>query len=351
MAEDGSGDRTLPATEARKQRARDEGQAPLSRELVTLCSLAAATGVFAMAGPGLVGSLGRRLTQALMLLDAPPGAALEAAAASLLVTIGPLLAVVVCAGAGSVLVQTGGLLKTDALLPDLSRLSPKRGLARIFGLDGAVDTLKSLAKVGVLGWAAWRAVTDAVPRFTRASQGGAEAAMQSVSADIMHVLLLTLACQTAIALADTGWVRFQFARRLRMSGHDIKQEHKEAEGDPHYKGKLRQIRMSRARRRMLAAVPKATVVITNPTHYAVALSYDRGAQAAPRVVAKGMDEVAARIREMAARHGVPLVANPPLARALHKIELDRDVPAEHFKAVAEIIAYVWRLKARAGDAR
>ncbi len=134
---------------------------------------------------------------------------------------------------------------------------------------------------------------------------------------------------------------------MRMSRQELADEHKQTEGDPAHKAKLRALRRARARRRMMAAVPTATVVITNPTHYAVALAYERGGQGAPRVVAKGMDEVAARIRALAAEHRVPLVANPPLARALHRVDVDSEVPAEHFKAVAEIIAYVWRLRGQA----
>jgi len=138
---------------------------------------------------------------------------------------------------------------------------------------------------------------------------------------------------------------------MRMSEQEIKQEHRDSEGDPRLKAKLRQLRTARARRRMMAAVPTATVVITNPTHYAVALAYDRNTQSAPRIVAKGVDEVAARIRAMAEQHKVPMVANPPLARALHTLELEAEVPAEHFKAVAEIIAYIWRLQGRVAAAR
>ena len=129
-----------------------------------------------------------------------------------------------------------------------------------------------------------------------------------------------------------------------MSREDLRQEAKEADGDPKVKGRLRQLRQARAKRRMLAQVAQATVVVTNPTHYAVALRYERGKAAAPRIVAKGVDEVAARIREAATKASVPLVPNPPLARALHGLPVDAEVPAEHFKAVAEIIAYVWRLR-------
>ena len=139
--------------------------------------------------------------------------------------------------------------------------------------------------------------------------------------------------------------RISFNASLRMTRQEQRDEHRDSDGDPHVKGRIRQIRMQRAKRRMMQAVPQATVVVTNPTHYAVALVYDRATNGAPRVVAKGMDEMAARIREVARAAGVPLVANPPLARALYPLPLDAEVPAEQFKAVAELIAYVWRLKA------
>jgi flagellar biosynthetic protein FlhB len=136
------------------------------------------------------------------------------------------------------------------------------------------------------------------------------------------------------------------ARKLRMSRQEQKDEHKESDGNPQVKARLRQLARSRARKRMMTAVPKAAVVITNPTHFAVALAYERGTKGAPRLVAKGADEVAERIREIAREHRVPVVANPPLARALFRIEIDTEIPSEHFKAVAEIIAYVWRMRAK-----
>ena len=144
-----------------------------------------------------------------------------------------------------------------------------------------------------------------------------------------------------VALGDFGWERFRHLRRMRMSREDLKEEHKESEGDPHLKARQRQLRQQASRRRMMAAVPRATVVVTNPTHYAVALAYEKDS-GAPRVVAKGMDSMAGRIREAAREAGVPLVPNPPLARALYKLELGREIPPDHYAAVAEIIAFVWR---------
>ena len=342
MAE--SEDRTQGATERRQQRAREEGQAPLSRELVTLGGLGAATLMLAMGAPAISSALGVRLQRMMTDLSASPESALHDAGLALLVAALPVMGAVLLAGGLSVLLQTGWLLHGAALMPDLARLDPRRGLKRVFGLDNAAEALKALAKVGVLGWAAWHALVHATPDIIASVSWHPAAMLDRLTRELLHLFLLVVGCQAGIALLDTAWVRFRFAKRLRMSREEIKQEQKEADGDPRFKARLRQLRTARARRRMLAAVPKATVVITNPTHYAVALAYDRGAQAAPRVVAKGMDDVAARIRKAATDSGVPLVANPPLARALHQVPLDAEVPAEHFKAVAEIIAYVWRLR-------
>lgn len=350
MAEEAeSGDRNKPATEHRLQRARDDGEAPLSRELSVLAGLGTATLVLAMAGPGLARDLSARLVRMLGAMNATPDAALRDAGWALLFAAGPLIGAVLLAGGVSVLLQTGGLLHGKALMPDLARLSPMRGLKKLLGPNSLIEALKSLAKVGVLAWAAWRALVDALPGVTASVMWQPETLLDRLTRDLIHLCILVLACQAGITVLDLAWVRFRFAKRMRMTAQEIKEEHRDSEGDPRLKAKLRQMRMARARQRMMAAVPSATVVITNPTHYAVALAYDRGTQSAPRVVAKGMDEVAARIRAMATKHGVPLVANPPLARILHTLELDAEVPAEHFQAVAEIIAYVWRLRGQSGS--
>jgi flagellar biosynthetic protein FlhB len=170
-----------------------------------------------------------------------------------------------------------------------------------------------------------------------------------VALPVFHLAVASLCVHGIVAGADLMWVRFRHARDLRMSKQDLRDELKDTEGNPHIKARIRRIRVIRARRRMMAKVPGATVVVTNPTHYAVALAYDRTNNPAPRIVAKGADSVAARIREVAEANGVPLVANPMLARALYQLDLDTEIPAEHYKAVAEIIAYVWRLR-QAGQA-
>ena len=207
-----------------------------------------------------------------------------------------------------------------------------------------------MAKVAVIGIILWRVVLADLPGLMVAPFGDPNQLLTRAARPVLHVLLVVLAAQAAIAVLDYAWVTLRHVRGLRMSRHDIQEEQKETEGDPRVKARLRQIRGIRARRRMLAAVPKATVVITNPTHYAVALVYDRAKHAAPRVVAKGVDSLAARICEAAEANRVPVVANPPLARALYRVEIDADIPAEHYQAVAEIIAYVWRLARPRGKA-
>lgn len=336
-------DRTLAASERRLTQAREQGQAPLSRELVTAAGLGAVALVLATAGPDLSIGLGTRLRD-MLVMDAAPGVALQRAGIAWAGAVAPVLGAAALAGTAAVLLQTRFLLHAPALLPDLSRLDPRRGLKRVLGLNNTIETLKALVKAAVLVWALWSAALGVWPLLGATTGWTVAVLFARIGRELLHATLLVAGCQAVIAVLDVGWVRWRFAQRLRMSREEQKQEHREAEGDPKVKQRLRQLRLIRGRRRMLAAVSKATVVITNPTHYAVALSYRRGGQGAPRIVAKGMDEVAARIREAATKAGVPLVANPPLARALHELPLEAEVPAEHFKVVAEIIAYVWRLR-------
>ena len=336
-------DRTQAASERRLLRAREEGQAPVSRELSAAVGLGAAALVLVLGGPALAREVGRRLGAMLAMGVLPEGALFEATAVWARAA-GPLLATVALAGTGIVFLQTGFLVHSKAALPDLARLDPRRGFRRVFGLDNAAEALKALVKLAVLAWAMWSALAGSWPGLALASSWTTVRLLEELTRQLVHLVLLVLAAQVGIALLDVGWTRWRFAQRIRMSREDLKQEQRESDGDPGIKARLRQLRLARSRKRMMAAVARATVVVTNPTHYAVALAYERGTQAAPRVVAKGVDDVAARIRAAAEKAGVPLVANPPLARALYGVPLDREVPPEHFRLVAEIIAYVWRLR-------
>lgn len=346
-------DRTEAATPRRLQKAREEGQVPVSRELTSFAGLAAVALAMVVAGPqavhGLALRLGAFLARAHTLSPGLPVARL--AGEAWLRAAGPFVLAALVAGVTAVLLQTRFLLSGWGLRPDFSRLSPRNGLRRMVSPESGIEAAKSLAKVAVLGVVLWRVLLADLPGLLAAPFGEPSQILDRAAGPMLHILLVVLAAQGGIAALDYFWVVLRHNRGLRMSRHDVLEEQKETEGDPRLRARLRQIRTVRARRRMLAAVQKATVVVTNPTHYAVALAYDRAKHAAPRLVAKGVDSLAARIREVAEANRVPVVANPPLARALYRVELDAEIPAEHYQAVAEIIAYVWRLARRPVEGR
>ncbi|WP_149535834.1 EscU/YscU/HrcU family type III secretion system export apparatus switch protein [Siccirubricoccus phaeus] len=342
-------DRTEAPSQKRLEKAREQGQVPLSREAVGFATLLAATIACFLTLPPL--GLGwlrsmRRLFEAAepalaTPLATPLVAALLRASALLLL---PVLGLVGLAAILASLAQTGPGLHPEKLAPDLSRLSPLAALRRLFGAEGLIELGRTLVKLVLLGTALWQAVEP--ERLQAMLHLPVAALLQESGHAMLRLLVAMLLAFGVLAVLDLLLVRWRFLQQMRMSREDIREEHKESEGDPHIRARQRQIRETRARRRMLAQVPKATVVITNPTHYAVALLYEQGQAAAPRLVAKGADELAARIRAVAEEHGVPIVSNPPLARALFRLEPDTEVPAEHWQAVAEIIAYVWRLQGR-----
>ena len=319
---------------------------PLSRELPVLAGLLAATLVLAVDGGGITSRLSLRLARLLAHAGNPAltgREGLRQAFVALLTASGPFVLAVLLAGSAAVLLQTGFLLHGGGLKPELRRISPSAGLHRLLSAESLLEGVKSLGKVAVLALVTWQVLRLDLPALLGAPRSTLPAVLAATLRAVLHVLAAVLLVQAAIALGDLVWVRFRHAGRLRMTRQELRDEQKETEGDPKIKARIRRIRQQRARRRMLAAVPKATVVVTNPTHYAVALAYNRTKNAAPRVVAKGVDSLAQRIREVAEANRVPLVANPPLARALYRVDLETEIPAEHFQAVAEIIAYVWRL--------
>jgi flagellar biosynthetic protein FlhB len=344
-----SADRTEAATPRRLERAREEGQVALSREAITWASLCGAGLAAAVTMPALLpGQLAALRLLLSGLAEARPAAAATIALQAGLLALLPMALGALVGAAVATLLQTGFMLNAKALVPDAKRLDPLAALHRLLGPEAVAQLLRTLLKLAVLGLATWWALD--LPALGASVHQPAGLLLAEAGRQSLRLLIAVLAAFALVAGFDLGWVHWRHASSLRMSREELREEHRESEGDPHIKARLRQIRQTRARRRMLAQVPKAAVVITNPTHYAVALAYEQGQSAAPRLVAKGVDSMAARIRAAAEEHGVPIVANPPLARALYTLEPDSEIPPEHWQMVAEIIAYVWRLRGQVAAA-
>jgi len=262
----------------------------------------------------------------------------------------PLAVLVLAALAGN-MIQHRLVWSADPLKPKLSKISPLAGLKRLFSSQALANFAKGLVKLVVIGAVMFALLWPQRHRLAGLVQTdilGSLLITRSLSLDLLAAVVAIL---FLVAAADYLFQYRQWFERQKMSLREMKEEFKQTEGDPLVKGKIRQLRQNRMRKRMMAAVPKASVIITNPTHYAIALQYDRGMEA-PVCLAKGVDAVALKIREVAGEHSIPIVENPPLARALHAtVEIDEEIPTEHYKAVAEIIGYVMKLRRGAGQAR
>ncbi|HUZ72582.1 MAG TPA: flagellar biosynthesis protein FlhB [Stellaceae bacterium] len=349
--ESDGGQKTEEPSQRRLQRARDEGQVAQSREINTWFLLATSGIIVIFLAPAighsLVGLLGAfvdptRFLSADGILWPAVVADLRAVMAAFVL---PMLLLTAAAAAGT-LAQIGFVFATDKLGFDVSRVSPLAGFGRLFSFRSLVETLKSLAKMVLVGTVAATMLRGEIMRVPLLGLAPEDLPAE-IERLVLRLLLGVLSVLTVLAGADYVYQRLSLLRSLRMTRREVKDELKQSDGDPLIKARLRQIRTERARRRMMAAVPGASVVITNPTHFAVALKYEMGESGAPRVVAKGADLIAQRIRDIATENGVPVMENPPLARALYaSVELDREIPPEHYKAVAEVIGYVFRLKGK-----
>ena len=360
MAEDSDLEKTESATPRRLDKAREEGQVARSRELASFALLSA--GFFG--AWGLSGSIATHLQDMLrgaftfnhaMLLDTNRmliGAG-NAGHEGLMAVL-PILALTGVAALVAPMAMGGWLLSPKVFQFKPERLDPIAGIGRIFSLNGLIQLGMSIAKVLVV---AVIGVTAVMHRKAEILALAAEPLREALG----HGLKLVGACTATtvagmfvIAALDVPYQLWQYHKKLRMTKEEVKREHRENEGDPHVKGKIRQQQRAAARRRMMAAVPKADVIVTNPTHYAVALQYADDAMRAPKVVAKGVNLVAARIREIAAEHNIAMLEAPPLARALyHNVELNREIPGSLYNAVAEVLAWVYQLRrfrAEGGDA-
>jgi len=261
-----------------------------------------------------------------------------------LTAIGPVLGVLVVAAIAGNAIQHRLLWTSEPVIPKLNRISFSGGLQRIFSKHALVQFVKGLLKLAIVGSVIYVIGSSEVERMGLLVNGEIALTVSVTFVLALKIMAAVTAIMALVAAADYLWSRHSWYERQRMSVREVREEYKEQEGDPTIKAKLRQIRQSRSRKRMMQDVPDATVVVMNPTHFAVALKYEQG-MGAPICVAKGQDHIALKIREVAYRHAVPVVQNPPLARALFKsVEIEQEVPVEHYKAVAEVIGYVMKLR-------
>jgi flagellar biosynthetic protein FlhB len=355
MAEGAEDDaeRSEEPTQKRLADAHKRGDVVKSQEVNNWFLLAGAAGALAMFGANSAEALAGTLADMLGHLDrfAVDGTDLRVLmlrlGAGVAAAFGlPLLFIGVAAAFGHV-VQHGLLWTTEPLVPKLSKISPGAGLKRLFSKQTIGTLVKGLAKLAIVGAAVAAAVwpeRDRLGLLPALEVGALAGYLDHLALKLLGTAVAVLA---VVAIADWVYQRQSWLAKHRMSLREIKDEHKQMEGDPHIKGKLRQLRLQKSKKRMMARVPEATVVIANPTHFAVALKYEAG-MSAPLCLAKGADLIALRIRTLAEENRVPVVENPPLARALYATaEIDREIPSEHYRAVAEVIGYVMKLKRRA----
>ena len=351
MSENDAQERTEQPTQKRLEDARKKGQVPRSIDLGAAAVTLAATGALFMFGAaaaeGLMGMLvdglqvrGRELAQDDVMLRQ-----LGESGSLALLAIVPLFAAMFVAAVASPALIGGWAFSSEALSFKPERLDPVRGIGRMFSVRSVVELLKSIAKFALIAGIAVLVIRSQLAEIGALATQSIGPAIVESGRISLYALLSMAAGLAIIAAIDAPFQLWQHTKELRMSLQEIREEMKESEGSPETRARIRQMQQTLARRRMLQDVPKANVVITNPTHYAVALRYDEKQDLAPVVLAKGSDEIAARIREVAREHGVPLVSAPPLARAIFRhVDIGRQIPHALFVAVAQVLTYVWQLK-------
>lgn len=352
MSEESGLEKTEPASSRRLEQAREEGDVPRSRELAT-CTVLMAAGIgLWTTGTGVVRSINNMLVSGLS-FDRDIAFNPDAILARIIEHIGPLLlafaplaGLLMLVALASPLLIGGWLFSVKSLQPNFGRMNPLSGLGNMVSTRALVELIKALGKTIIVGSIAWVVVNHQID----AVLGLTVEPLRTGPAHMTHILLTSFISivggLVVIAMIDAPYQMWHYANKLKMTRQEVREEAKESDGNPEIKAKIRQQQREMARRRMMSEVPTADVVVTNPTHFAVALKYADGSRGAPKVIAKGADEVAAKIREIAAANKVPLLEAPPLARALYThTDLGDEIPEALYTAVAEVLAYVYQLKA------
>ncbi len=350
-----SDERTEQPTSKKLEQFRNEGRVAKSQDLSGIVVLYVGVYMLAVIGPRLVENLSEIMRISYEEIGKQrPGLItynylLETGSQSLLemgMIMAPWLGVLVAIGIGANVVQTRGLVQPKLLIPKWDRLNPLSRLKQMFGKQIVAETVKGLAKQSAIALVVYGTLSGRLGELINSARLGFDSGVSGSVTVAYDMSIQAAAVLMAIALLDYGWQFYQFRKSLLMSKQEVRDESKQQEGSPEVKSRIRRIQREMAQRRMMAQVPKADAIIVNPTHYAAAIRYDNKTMDAPRLVAKGHDEVALRIISLARKHGVPVVPNKPLARALYKLPLDTVIPPEFFQAVAEVLAFVYGLKRR-----
>lgn len=349
LAEEDDAQKTEDPTAKKLSDARDRGEVAQSQEIKTWAILLGGTFGVVLLAPWMARGV---RDNAFVYIARPESIPLDMggfhklmtdAAVDLVIVLLPLMMLLVVMGLASNIAQVGLKLSIEKIQPDLSKISVLKGIKRMFSMRTLVEFLKGIFKITIVGIISFGLALTLIDDLTLIAEMDFLTSLDRIHMVAILLLASTVLVMTVIAIADYIYQRMEFMKKMRMTQQEVKDENKNAEGDPLVKSRIRQIRMERARQRMMQSVPDADVVITNPTHYSVALQYDIETMPAPIVVAKGVDELAFRIREVAKENDVPLVENAPLARALFaSVDIDEEIPAEHFAAIAEIIGFVMR---------
>ena len=353
-----AGEKTELPTEKRLREAREQGNIPRSRELATAAVFVAAVlALYAMAGS--MGNSARQWMKAALspevgLLNTPNALFGHAGwmLLKLMLAFSPLIVVCLAAGMIAPALMGGLQFSNKALMPDLKRMNPLTGIKRLVGAEALAELVKSMLRVAFVGTAAGLCIWQGADGLRGLLHLPLESAIGRGLGFTLKLLLATAGAMALLAAIDAPYQKWNWLRKLKMTRQQLREEMKESDGSPEVKGRIRQMQHQMSQRRMMEDVPKADVIVVNPTHYAVALKYQAGQMGAPTVVAKGVDELAMRIREVADAHRIAIVSAPPLARALYREgQLGREIPVRLYAAVAQILSYVYQLRAwRVGEA-
>jgi flagellar biosynthetic protein FlhB len=353
MADDSGQEKTEKATGRRRQKAREEGQVAKSQEIASVLVLLVGISVLYIFGylfyPRALEILYRNLD-----FSTVPHfdrkfciALLNRTVVSFLILVLPVMGAVFLTAFAANMFQVGFQFSSKAITPKLEKFNVIKGFARLFSLKSLVELLKSIIKLLIIGTVAYFAVKGEISSLVKLHDAPVASIFIFVLKGMFKIFIWVILIMILVAASDYSYQKWQFEKDLRMTKQEVKEEYKETEGDPQIKSRIRSIQIQAARKRMMQRVPKADVVVTNPTHLAIAIQYDARAMEAPQVVAKGAGHVAERIKSIAAENRIPVVENKELARNLYRvIEVGEQIPSEFFKAVAELLAYVYKLKGK-----